>query len=94
MLNVEAADVRGLPFKDRRAVLVRTAERYGMQKSHLLFGCGKSLFRAVCDHDLEGIVAKKLDDPYEPERTRWWKSLNPEYSQKAGRAELFERQYA
>jgi hypothetical protein len=33
----------------------------------------------------------RLDDPYEAERTRWWKVLNPEYSQKVDRAELFER---
>jgi hypothetical protein len=36
---------------------------------------------------IEGIIAKKLDDPYEPDRTRWWKILNPVYSQKEGRAE-------
>jgi ATP dependent DNA ligase domain len=94
VLNVEGADVRGIPFKDRRAILIRTAERHGMEKSELFFGCGKAMFRAVCDHDLEGIIAKKLDDPYEPERTRWWKILNAEYSQKEGRSELFERRYA
>jgi hypothetical protein len=33
-------------------------------------------------------------DPYEPERTQWFKILNPTYSQKEGRAELFERRYA
>jgi len=48
----------------------------------------------VCELDLEGIIAKKLDDPYEPERTKWWKILNPAYSQKEGRVELFERRYA
>jgi ATP-dependent DNA ligase len=45
-------------------------------------------FKAVCDLDLEGIIAKKLDDPYEPERTKWWKILNSSYSQKEGRGEL------
>jgi len=43
--------------------------------------------------DLEGIVAKRLADAYDPRRTRWWKTLNRDYSQKAGRAELFERRY-
>ena len=94
VLNVEGADVRGLPLEDRRAVLDRIAERYRIQKSDLFFGCGKSLFNAVCEFDLEGIVAKRLNDPYEPERTKWWKILNPTYSQKEGRAELFERRYA
>jgi ATP-dependent DNA ligase len=94
VLNVEGADVRGLPLKDRRAVLDRITERYRMQKSELFFGCGKSLFDAICEFDLEGIVAKRLNDPCEPECTKWWKILNPNYSQKEGRAELFERQYA
>ena len=94
VLNVEGADVRGLPLKDRRAVLDRIADRYRIQKSDLFFGCGKSLFNAVCEFDLEGIVAKRLNDPYDPERTKWWKILNPTSSQKEGRAELFERRYA
>ena len=42
----------------------------------------------------KGIIAKKLEDPYDPERTKWWKILNPGYSQMEGRAELFERRHA
>src|SRR5262245_29789099 len=91
VLDVEGADVRGLPLKDRRAILDQVP---GLQKSELFFGCGKSLFKAVCELDLEGIVAKKLADPYEPDRVKWWKIANPAYSQKEGRAELFERRYA
>ena len=41
--------------------------------------------------DLEGIVAKRLDDPYAPSRTIWFKILNRSYSQKEGWSELFER---
>jgi len=93
VLNVEGADVRGMPLKDRRAILDRVVMRYGMQKAELFFGCGKSLFKAVCDLDLEGIIAKKLDDPYDPQRTKWWKILNPTYSQKEGRSGLFERRH-
>jgi bifunctional non-homologous end joining protein LigD len=90
LLNVEGADVRGMSLKDRRAVLDRIVRRYGMQKSELCFGCGKSLFRAVCEFDLEGIIAKRLDDPYDADRTKWWKILNRDYSPKEGRRELFE----
>jgi ATP-dependent DNA ligase len=81
VLNVEGADVRGLPLKDSRAVLDRIAERYRMQKSDLFFACGRSLFNAVCEFDLEGIIAKRLNDRYEPDRTKWWKILNQNYSQ-------------
>ena len=91
VLAVDGADVYGLPLKDRRAILDRVAEQHPIQKSELFFGCGKTLFKAVCFHDLEGIIAKRLSDPYDARRTKWWKILNPEYSQKEGRGELFER---
>jgi hypothetical protein len=48
----------------------------------------RELFELMRSHDLEGIVAKRLADPYEP-RTRWFKIKNPDYSQKEGRGELF-----
>ena len=45
----------------------------------------------VAGMDLEGIVAKRLGDPYAPGRTNWFKILNRAYSQKDGCTELFER---
>ena len=51
---------------------------------------GKELFEALCDRDLEGIVAKGKADPYDA-RTRWLKIKNPDYSQAEGRRELFDR---
>jgi ATP-dependent DNA ligase len=51
-------------------------------------GRGRSLFALTHEHDLEGIVAKKLADPYEPS-TRWLKIKNAAYSQTVGRADLF-----
>jgi len=51
---------------------------------------GRELFEAACRLDLEGIVAKRKDDPYAPE-TAWYKIKNPTYTQAEGRAELFER---
>ena len=53
---------------------------------------GTALFQRVCKMDLEGIVAKHAYGPYvtERERTTWFKIRNPQYSQMAGREELFE----
>jgi bifunctional non-homologous end joining protein LigD len=90
LLFYHEEDVRHLSLKERRAILDQLAEHYELQKSELFF-YGKSLFDAVCSRDLEGIVVKKLADPYEPGRTKWWKILNTAYSQKEGRGELFER---
>jgi ATP-dependent DNA ligase len=41
-------------------------------------------------HDLKGVVAKRLADPYAP-RVRWLKIKNPDYTQKEGRGDLFNR---
>ena len=53
---------------------------------------GVELFRAVCARDLEGIVAKWRDGRYETDgvSTSWLKIKNPDYSQMAGRREMFE----
>jgi bifunctional non-homologous end joining protein LigD len=85
VLFVDGQDVRGLPLKERRALLEKVVRRYGLQKSEPVLGDGKAAFRAVCGLDLEGIVAKRLADAYEPGKTRWWKVLNRDYSQKIGR---------
>ena len=56
---------------------------------------GEGLFRLACEHDLEGIVAKRKTHPYLPDReTSWFKIRNQSYSQWAGREELFEREPA
>jgi ATP-dependent DNA ligase len=55
-------------------------------------GRGRELFELMRAHDLEGIVAKRLADPYDP-RTRWLKIKNPDYTQQEGRGELFNRSY-
>jgi ATP-dependent DNA ligase len=52
---------------------------------------GEEFFRAVCDADLEGIVAKPKTGIYFTDglQTNWLKIKNPEYSQMEGRHELF-----
>jgi ATP-dependent DNA ligase len=82
-----------LPLRDRKALLTKIVRRYRLQKLDWVIGEGTAAFEAVCDLDLEGIVAKRMTDAYVPGKTRWWKVLNRSYSQKARRAELFERRY-
>jgi bifunctional non-homologous end joining protein LigD len=92
VLVVDGRDVRALPLKERKALLEKVVRRHRMQRAEPVLGDGRAAFRAVCGLDLEGIVAKRLADAY-GSRTRWWKILNRDYSQKEGRAELFERRY-
>jgi ATP-dependent DNA ligase len=54
-------------------------------------GRGVELFAAVCARDLEGIVAKWKHGRYHTDGglTSWLKIRNRQYSQMAGRPELF-----
>ena len=56
-------------------------------------GSGIALYQRRRDLDLEGIVAKLRSAPYVSDResSTWIKILNPRYSQREGREELFER---
>ena len=53
-------------------------------------GRGVDLFQAVCQRDLEGIVAKAAQGLYQPEKTTWVKIKNPNYSQAACRRDFFD----
>ena len=77
------------PLRRRKALLKKIAGRKISMVDYVI-GESAALFGAVCKLDLEGIVAKRLGDPYAPQ-TKWFKILNPKYSQKLGRHELFER---
>jgi ATP-dependent DNA ligase len=43
------------------------------------FGEGHALFDAVCEWEMEGVVAKRLHDPYKPGERAWVKTKNREY---------------
>jgi ATP-dependent DNA ligase len=49
----------------------------------------KRLFELVKAKDLEGLVAKRKDGKFAA-AVRWFKVLNPTYSQKADRQDFFQ----
>jgi bifunctional non-homologous end joining protein LigD len=55
---------------------------------------GVDLFRAVCEQDLEGIVAKHRASTYDDPARPWVKIKNRAYSQAEGRRDLFEQKRA
>jgi ATP-dependent DNA ligase len=78
-----------MPLRSRKAVLKQLlGDRTDLVVMDGIVGAGSRLFQAVCKLDLEGIVAKRMSDPYAP-GTRWFKIPNRSYSQKVGREELF-----
>jgi bifunctional non-homologous end joining protein LigD len=89
---LNGVDLRSLPLHERRERLqgILSKELAIVCEALSLAGRGRELFELVCAHDLEGIVAKRLADRYDP-RAKWHKIKNPDYSQEEGRAELFDR---
>ena len=90
ILWLDGTDLRSLPLGERRQRLKGLLPKGSAIVSEALSvaGRGRELFELMREHDLEGIVAKRLDDPYGP-RVRWLKIKNPDYSQKEGRGDLF-----
>ena len=49
------------------------------QPPELQLDCGAALFEAVCEQELEGVVAKRLNEPYRPGDRAWVKTKNRAY---------------
>lgn len=94
LLHCDGQDLRYAPLSERkhklRSILTMQSDRL-LYCDHLEHE-GEALFRFACEQDLEGIVAKRKFDPYLPDQATWYKIRNPNYSQWAGREELFERE--
>jgi bifunctional non-homologous end joining protein LigD len=92
LLWLNGTDLRALPLSERRRQLQSILPKGSavILEPLSVTGTGHKLFELMCAHDLEGIVAKRLKDPYGP-RVRWLKIKNSSYSQNEGRRELFDR---
>jgi ATP-dependent DNA ligase len=95
LLAVNGRDVRNLSLAVRKRILREIVPK---QSRCILFAKhvplrGRELYAAVCEQDLEGIVAKWKDAPYNPAALpfSWIKVRNPDYSQARDRHEFFER---
>jgi bifunctional non-homologous end joining protein LigD len=95
LLWLGGTDLRHLPLIDRklrlRPIITENAKR--MLYARHVEDRGQDLFALACQHDLEGIVAKRRSGLYlkDSEETSWLKIRNRAYSQMQGRNELFER---
>jgi len=81
LLELNGEDVRPQPLIERKRRLHHLVKpvRDGIEFSEHLDGDGAAIFQAACSHGHEGIVAKRLDLPYESGRSkRWIKIKNPD----------------
>jgi bifunctional non-homologous end joining protein LigD len=92
LLWLDGEDLRQLPLVERKRRLRRLIKsRAGLLFADQIQGSGIELFQAICARDIEGIVAKHRLGPYEARPVTWFKVLNPNYTQKRGRKEMFDK---
>jgi bifunctional non-homologous end joining protein LigD len=72
-LSIDGADIRGLPLAERKLYLRKSFDNTGT----LIYASGiedegKLVFEHVQELGLEGMVAKRMDSPYQRGRSRDW----------------------
>ncbi len=88
LLWLNGTDLRPLPLHKRKRKLRALTKRGPIAYVEAMRE--PQLYEAVVRLDLEGIVSKRKSDPYTPE-TEWLKIKHAGYTQKEGRAELFDQ---
>jgi bifunctional non-homologous end joining protein LigD len=86
--------LRSLPLIERKRRLQALVRRSSCERifyAQHIEEHGIAFFKQICDHDLEGIVAKRRLSAYRNNGIGQLKIKNPAYSQAAGRQELFEK---
>jgi bifunctional non-homologous end joining protein LigD len=89
VLMFNGKDLRERPLVERKKILKSLLPQPSSRVHYVdhLAEHGTALFRLACQHDLEGIVAKRADSPYAMagRKSPWRKIKNPNYSQRKGR---------
>jgi bifunctional non-homologous end joining protein LigD len=75
VLYLNGRDLRGLEFRERRAVLEQLFAGYDQPRvrlSQTFDADGASVLQSACKMGLEGVIAKRLNAPYRSARTDAW----------------------
>lgn len=92
LLWLDGVDWRGRTFLERKSRLRQVVrDRTGFLYAEHIPINGKDLYQVICREDLEGIVAKHKLAPYVTRPPTWFKVLNPAYTQKRERREMFDK---
>jgi bifunctional non-homologous end joining protein LigD len=78
-------DLRGMPLNERKKILRETFDDTPVLVCPVgIETAGEWVFEQAIAHDLEGLMAKRLDSPYQAGRSRdWLKVKNSKYSRPA-----------
>jgi bifunctional non-homologous end joining protein LigD len=79
VLSLDGVSLMSAPYSERRAQL----EALNLNDLHWhapeAFDDGAALFDAICERELEGIVAKRIEGRYRPGERAWIKVKNRDY---------------
>jgi bifunctional non-homologous end joining protein LigD len=78
VLELDGEPTMGVPYRRRRDLL-EGLDFYGGSEVGSRFDNGAALREVVVEHRLEGVVAKRLAQPYRPGERRWVKRKNPDW---------------
>jgi bifunctional non-homologous end joining protein LigD len=79
VLSVEGRTVMGLPYSERRPILNDLGLHDRFWRAPEAFDDGAALWEAVCEHELEGVIAKKRSERYLSGERGWVKTKNRGY---------------
>jgi bifunctional non-homologous end joining protein LigD len=79
LLRLEGRDVVRLSYSERRALLEKLNLNGRSWRTPEAFDDGEALWAAVCEHELEGVVAKRRSSRYVPGERGWVKTKNRDY---------------
>jgi ATP-dependent DNA ligase len=76
LLHLDGENLTALPVVDRKirleAFLIGAPQ--SLRYNDHQIGHGPAFHRLACEHGLEGIVSKRINDRYEPDRRTWLKT--------------------
>jgi bifunctional non-homologous end joining protein LigD len=77
LLHLNGHNLRGLPLRDRKAILAKLVQADGesLRLSEHLETSGDAMFRGACEVHAEGIVSKRADSKYTSARSASWFKL-------------------
>lgn len=75
LLFLDGEDLTGLPLVERKARLEKllAGQSGAIRYSDHQIDHGPAFYKLACEHGLEGIVSKRVDGRYEPDRRSWLK---------------------
>jgi bifunctional non-homologous end joining protein LigD len=79
VLSVEGESVVSQPYSKRRLILEDLQLDGPWWRTPEAFDDGEALWEAVCEHELEGVVAKRRSGRYVPGQRGWIKAKNRDY---------------